>query len=422
MGVLGGHDHARTPHLDRLAARGVLFDNAHCAAPSCNPSRTATLMGVHPSRSGVYDNHQRWRPQLPNAVSLPQLFRKHGWTTMGCGKVFHVNDGKAWDVFEPELCARPKDGFRTTPSKKNESPIDGLRYGPSRAARDGAHSDERVADQVIKWLGKKHDRPVFIGCGFFNPHLPWEVPKRYFDMHPPGKVKLPEVPQDDLDDVPEAGRRLVHLDLHKQIVRKNEWKKATQAYLAATTFADVQLGRVLRALAKGPLAGNTLIVLWADHGWCLGEKFHWKKKVLWEEATRVPLIFAGQGVPSGKVCHRVVSLLDIYPTLQELCGLGDPPQQIDGSSFAPLLDNPDQPWDHAVVTTEGEGNHAVRTERWRYIRYADGSEELYDRSRDPNEWTNIARQNAGVIDGLKKWLPRTNAKAAPHEDLRCTSG
>lgn len=422
VGVLGGHPHARTPNLDRLAARGLLFENAHCAAPSCNPSRTATLTGVHPSQSGVYDNNQRWRPQLPDAVTLPQLFRRNGWTTLGCGKLFHVNDSKAWDVFEPELCSRPKDGGGTLPKKKDESPVDGLRFGPSRSGRDGVHSDERVADQVVKWLQKKHDRPVFVGCGFFNPHLPWEVPQRYFDRHPLSKLSLPEVPEDDLNDVPAAGRRMAHVELHRKIVKQHAWKRATQAYLAATSFADAQLGRVLEALATGPLAGNTIIVLWSDHGWSLGEKFHWKKKVLWEEATRVPLVLAGRGVPSGAVCRRAVSLLDVFPTLQELCGLPSPPQSLGGTSFAPLVTDPTQPWDHAVLTTEGRGNHAVRTERWRYIQYADGSEELYDRLRDPNEWTNVARSHPDTIAALQRWLPRSNAAPAPEETLRCTTG
>ena len=423
-GILGGHPHARTPNLDRLAARGVSFENAHCAAPLCNPSRTSTLTGLRPSTTGVYGNRSNWRTALPDVVSLPHLFRKQGYTTLGCGKVFHVADKKAWTEHPPSPCTRPPNAGGYEPRRRDYINIKGVRWGPSRSRRDGPHSDARVADQVSRWLSKRHDRPVFIGCGFFNPHLPWKVPRRYFEMHPLHKIEVPEVPEGDLDDVPAAGRRMAHLDIHRAITRKKAWRKAVQAYLAATSFADAQLGRVLEALAKGPKAGDTTIVVWSDHGWSLGEKFHWKKSVLWEEATRVPLVFAGRGVPKGRTSRRTVSLLDLYPTLVELAGLKPPPQAIEGRSLAPLLDDPDRPWPHAALTTMGRGNHAVRDERWRYIRYADGSEELYDHDRDPSEWDNLASRGgqAATIAQLARHLPARDAPDAPRANPKCTPG
>lgn len=422
VGILGGHRQARTPNIARLAKRGVSFENAHCTAPACNPSRTAVLTGLRPSTSGVYGNDQGWRPVLPDAVTLPQLFRRNGYTAIGSGKVFHFGDPRSWDAYHPDPCERPPDGRRATPSDSALVHIDTIKYGPSRAGRDGVMSDYKIARFVEQQLGKKHDKPFFLACGFFKPHLPWHVPQKYFDMYPLDRVAVPVVEKGDLEDIPEAGRRMARVDTHRALVRKKAWREAVQGYLAALTFADAMLGRVLDALDASDHRDDTLVVLWSDHGWALGEKFHWKKFALWEECTRVPMIIGGPGIAQGR-CARPVNLVDLYPTLADLCGFGVP-AGLDGVSLSPLLSNPAAVWDRPSVTTHGFGNHAVRDERWRYIRYADGSEELYDHDADPNEWRNLAlRPDKDEIKArLAAHLPKVQAQPAPRKKGACRSG
>ncbi len=426
-GILGGHPQARTPNLDRLAQKGLSFDNAHCAAPACNPSRGAVLTGRHPTRSGLYDNQQPFRGAMPSVKTLPQLFRGAGYKALGCGKIFHAGDPASWDEHEPEGgCGMPKGAGRAFPSD-GKRPLNGISgagsfdWGAGRSGRDGATSDDRVADQVIKWLKKEDQQPVFIGCGFFRPHLPWFVPKKYFEMFPLDSVQLPAVREDDLDDVPEAGKRMARLADHQKIVKSDQWKEAVQAYLAAVAFADAMLGRVIDALIDQGRARKTIVVVWSDHGWSLGTKFHWKKFALWEECTRVPLVLKVPGLTEkGAVCSRPVGLLDIAPTLLDLCGI-DIPEAMDGRSLRPLLTDPQASWDRPVLTTHGRGNHALRSERWRYIHYADGSEELYDHQSDPNEWTNLARDpgSAMVKAELAAFLPSSEAAEAPQGEHDC---
>ena len=257
---------------------------------------------------------------------------------------------------------------------------------------------------------------MFLACGFTRPHLPWYVPKKYFDMHPLDRVQLPLVREDDLDDVPAMGRKFARPDGdHARVTKANAWKKGVQAYLAAITFSDAMVGRVLRALETGPHANNTTVVLWSDHSWHLGEKLHWRKFTLWERSTRNILMFAAPGVTKpATVCNRTVSMMDIYPTLMDLAGLKAPGIQ-EGESLMSLLRNPQAPKQTPAVTTYLMGNHAIRTERWRYIRYKDGGEELYDRTKDPNEWTNLAGQPgmAAIKQDLSRWLPKHNEPDAP---------
>jgi arylsulfatase A-like enzyme len=257
---------------------------------------------------------------------------------------------------------------------------------------------------------------MFLACGFTRPHLPWYVPQKYFDMHPLDRVQLPIVKEDDLDDVPEIGRRFAKPQGdHARVTKADAWKKGVQAYLAAITFADAMVGRVIRALETGPHAKNTTIVLWSDHGWHLGEKLHWRKFTLWERSTRNILMVSAPGVTkAGSICNRTVSMMDIYPTLMDLTGLKAPGAQ-EGESLLPWLQNPRAPKKTPAVTTYFMGNHAVRTDQWRYIRYKDGSEELYDRARDLNEWTNLASQPqlASVKMDLARWLPKHDEPDAP---------
>ncbi|MEC8423226.1 MAG: sulfatase, partial [Myxococcota bacterium] len=413
VGILGGHQQARTPNITRLSRRGVSFENAHCAAPACNPSRTAVLTGIRPSTSGVYGNNQAWRPALPEAMTLPQMFRRGGYRALGAGKVFHFGDPRSWDRFHPDPCGRPRDRWRVDPTPSRDVKIGTIGYGPSRGGRDGVMSDYRVARFVEGQLARQHDRPFFLACGFFKPHLPWHVPQKYYEMYPLSEVVLPVARKGDLEDVPAAGRRMARVETHRALVRNKAWRSAVQGYLAALSFADAMLGRVLDALDASEHRDDTLVVLWSDHGWSLGEKFHWKKFALWEECTRVPLVIGGPGIPRGR-CARPVNLVDLYPTLADLCGL-EAPRNLDGVSLAPLVADPNAPWSGASLTTHGFGNHAVRDERWRYIRYADGSEELYDHSVDPEEWHNLASRpdTAEVKATLAAHLPGVDASPAP---------
>ncbi len=424
-GCLAGHPQAYTPNLDRLAARGVLFTRAYCAAPACNPSRVALMTGIAPYRSGIYHNSQPWRPVMPNVITLAQYFMQHGYKVMGSGKIFHgaYPDPRSWEIYWPSKTrTRPSDPLppmRPLNGIPNTAHFD---WGPIDAD-DRAMGDYKVVQWVCDRLMETHDRPFFLACGLFRPHLPWYVPRKYFERFPLDEIELPVVKEDDLADIPPAGVRMARPQRdHARVLKYHQWKNAVQGYLASIYFMDTLLGRLIDTLDRSPHAANTIVVLWSDHGWHLGEKKHWRKFALWEEATRVPLIFVvpdgvaavpGGTKPGGR-CERTVSLLDIYPTLVELCGL--PPRPgLDGRSLVRLLRNPEAEWARPAITTHGYKKHAVRTERWRYIRYADGSEELYDHSKDPYEWTNLAErpEYARIKEELAAWLPRSDAPPAP---------
>jgi arylsulfatase A-like enzyme len=416
VGALGGHPDVKTPHLDKLAARGVLFTRAYCAAPACNPSRAALLTGVRPSTSGVYHNSQPWRPALKNAVTLPQHFMAHGYTAVGGGKVFHggFDDAASWHEYfkargkSPEPAKVPANGIPNT-AHFDWGPVD---------ASDEDMPDTKMVNWAIEVLNKKHEKPFFLAAGFVKPHLPWYAPRKYFDLYPLDKVALPKVDERDLDDVPAAGKRVARPEGdHKKVVESDTWRKAVQAYLATISYFDAQLGRLIDALDKSAYASNTIVVLWGDHGWHLGEKQHWRKFALWERATKAPLLVVAPGVtrPGGR-CGRPVDFMSLYPTLAELCGLPAAKAQ-EGPSLVPLLKDPSASWEHVAITTHGRNNHAVRSERYRYIRYADGSEELYDHESDPHEWTNLAGKPelAKVREELAARLPKVNAPDAPQE-------
>lgn len=424
IGCLGGHPDVQTPNFDRLARRGVLFTNAHCAAPLCNPSRASLMTGVPPSASGVYVNNQPMRRAraLAAAVTLPQYLRRYGYRVTGAGKIYHGGfpDPQSWDEYfpsqqenqppNPEPPSKPANGIPNA-AHFDWSPVD---------VRMEEMGDYKTSEWVRASLARRHDKPFFLACGIFRPHLPWYVPRRFFDMYPADKITLPDVKENDLDDVPPAGRRMAKPDGdHAKVLKYNQWRKAVQGYLASISFADEILGRVLDGLEESPNAKDTSIVLWSDHGWHLGEKLHWRKFALWEEATHNVLMVSSPWVGRAAArCDRTVSLMDVYPTVTDLCGLPAKHGQA-GRSLLPLLQNPNAVWDHPAVTTYGQNNHSVRTERWRYIRYADGSEELYDRAVDPMEWTNLASKPDYVqtVSQLKAWLPAVNAKPSPSEGV-----
>jgi arylsulfatase A-like enzyme len=421
-----------TPNFARLAARSVTFTRAYCDAPMCNPSRTAVLTGLRPSTTGVYGNHTDWRRMLPDIVTLPALFRQAGYHAVGAGKVYHHVDRayhdersfQQWLPFVAEPLHRPRHSgrdyaeFADGTREVNAPTFD---WGPTLQP-EHEMLDERSTRLAEAFLTSEHDRPFFLAVGYYRPHLPYYVPQRYLDRWPAHRVRLPEVKADDLDDIPAAG-----LALHRAWRRMfgslmsapdpdRAWREAIAAYCAAIEYVDDLLGRLLDALDRSAYADNTVIVLWSDHGYHLGEKHHWTKFVLWERSVKVPLLIAAPGVArAGGVCGRTVALTDLFPTLVELAGL-EAPHALDGRSLVPLLRDPAAPWDRPALTTEGPGNHTVRDERWRYIRYADGGEELYDHETDPHEWTNLAGDpaHAATIARLAAWLPRTEAPMGPN--------
>lgn len=412
---LGGYEGIKTPNLDRLAAGSMTFTRAYCSAPACNPSRASLLTGIRPSTSGVYHNNQPWRRAMPDAVTLPQHFMQAGYTVRGGGKIFHGSypDPDSWQEYFAQQ-RDPGPGGKKKARRTEEEHPRPFTWGPLDVD-DREMPDAKTADWAVAQLSQPAEKPFFLAVGFYKPHLQWYVPQKYFDLYPLADVKRPIVPDDDLDDVPLLGREMAKpRGDHRLIVEGEYWESAVQAYLAAISFADGQVGRVIEALESGPHAKNTIVVLWGDHGWHLGEKEHWRKFALWEEATRVPLFISVPGTTTaGTRCDRTVSLIDLYPTLVDLCGL-PPRKELEGRSIRPLLADASAEWRHPVVTTHGRDNHAVRDERWCYIRYSDGSEELYDHQADPMEWRNLARdpQLAEVKSQLASHLPETNARDA----------
>jgi choline-sulfatase len=413
IGCLGGHPNAVTPNIDRLAARGVVFSNAHCNSPYCNPSRSSMLTGLRPSTTGVYDNNQPFRKAVPDAVTLMQHFMANDYYVLGRGKITHGRypDPPSWHEYveqgpDPKHPNAPQNGIK----------VKGIRSQFDWGALDVSDEemdDYKVATWTAKALQRKHEKPFFLACGLYKPHMPFQVPRKYFSDFPEDEIFLPPIHEKDFDDIPQAGADYRVPIYHKTVMQTNNRRKAVAGYLASVKFVDAQVGRVLDALDNSAYANNTVIVLWGDHGWHLGEKLHWRKGALWEEATRTPIMFAGPGVASGH-CERPVSLIDIYPTLINLCDLSER-EGLEGANIKSLLKQPSLQWDRPVVTTYLRGNHSIRSERWRYIRYHDGAEEFYDHLHDKMEWTNLAGQAQfkDVIAAHAAWLPKIDAPVGP---------
>jgi len=406
VGHLKRNPQTITPNLDRLASWGVSFQHAYCAAPACNPSRAALMSGLRPSTTGVYHNPNDYRPHIKSEQTLNVWFRTQGYRVTGAGKIYHgaferLDD---WDDYQK----RSKVVNKGAHSKHDHN---GIKWSVLKGD-DDAVADYFTVSYCIDELQKTgRTKPFFLACGIFRPHMPWSVPQKYYDMHPLADIQLPPHRENDLDDIPPAGVKTAKPNGdHKSILKGDVWKEAVQAYLASVTYADGQLGRLLDAFEDSGLKDNTVVVLWGDHGWHLGEKHHWRKFALWEEATRAPLIWVAPGVtPKNQICSRTVDFMSIYPTLCDLTGVAEP-DHLDGISIKPLLENPDAEWNHPAVTTHGRNRHAVRSERWRYIRYEDGSEELYDHDVDPYEWTNVADKPefATVKAELAMAFPKVN--------------
>jgi arylsulfatase A-like enzyme len=437
IGHLGGHPAAKTPHLDRLAARGTSFTNAHCNAPLCNPSRTAVMTGLRPSTTGIHGLEPWFRalPEYRAHVTLPQHFAAHGYRTFASGKVYHSAVWRAGGDtgLAPEFqIIGPAGGFGPMPAAKlvGETPDGNNRlvdWGVwPLEGDDSSKGDYKVASWTVEQIKRApKDQPWFIAAGFLAPHVPCFATQKWFELYPDDDSLLPEVSEGDRDDTPRFSWYM-HWSLPEPRLRwlkeRGQWRQLVRAYLASTSFVDAQIGRVLTALEEAGVADNTIVVVWGDNGWHLGEKGVTGKNTLWDPATRVPLIFAGPGVTSGQRVGQPAELLDIFPTLVELAGL-DPRDGLEGLSLAAQLRDARARRDRPAVTTHNQGNHAVRSERWRYIRYADGSEELYDIAQDPREWTNLAGRDdvREVLAEHRRWLPGIDRPMAPGSAHRVLS-
>ncbi|WP_273277213.1 sulfatase [Maribacter polysiphoniae] len=460
-GALKGYPKAITPNMDKLFDEGVLFTNAHCSQPVCTASRNATLSGIHPTTSGWYSSTKNMRKNYDTVMEghqmLPEYFKANGYNTYATGKVFH--DGESdhpkrtkdfWTEFSPHFWNGmekhikengygyrgkmfypfPKGGGQLVQlygedniikNYKDTNRFYSLCGGPleKEDIPEKGMYDEQIADWAINKLNEKQDKPFFMAVGFIRPHVPYTAPKKYFDLYPIEDIKLPEIPDNEFEDIPMMGKAIAYGYTPKGgwgdvSAKKEILPELIQSYLACVSFVDDQIGKVLKALENSPNGKNTIVVLWSDHGQHLGEKRHFRKQALWEEATRVPLFFkVPNNKNNGQKSSQVVSLLDIYPTLTDLCGLPKLPK-LEGESLVPLINAPEKKQDRAILTTWYYKNHAVRSNDYRYIHYRDGGEELYDHTTDPGEHINLADdpKYLSVIEDHKKWLPKTNALPA----------
>ncbi|QEG02401.1 Choline-sulfatase [Stieleria maiorica] len=410
------------PNLKALAQSGVNFKYAYTSAPVCSPSRTAFFSGVAPWKSGIYNNAQSISTSTAlnqdAVLSLAGLFRKSGYATFGYGKITHGWDQKQhWDDHV---------GHKRDPAPPG-APLAGLSRGEQDWGKihltEDQMNDTLGANKAIAVLEEQHDKPFFLAYGSFNPHMPWYVPQKYFDMYPLDQIVLPELKEDDLEDLPPLAKAVSDGlgSFADKVIRSGKHKEAVQAYLATTTYVDTQFGRVLDALEKSPYKDNTIVVFLTDHGFHLGEKHHWQKTTLWEEGTHTLLMFRAPGVTqAGGVSERFVSLLDIYPTLAELCELS-PPATIDGRSLVPLLKDPMAPWESTAITGLCDKSKtdlayvSIRHELGRYTRYGSDEEEFYDTSKDPHEWTNEISnpKYATIVKKLRTLVPSFEETAQP---------
>jgi len=413
IGCLEGHPQAITPNIDKLAGKGTLFANAHCQAPVCQPSRSSMMTSTYPSSTGLYflSPGIRESPVTKNAVTMPERFAKEGYKVFGAGKIFHHKLNNS--VFKKVGEYLRTGGFGPSPKKKINYPIGHPLWDwGAYPNEDQKMPDYKLAEYGKKLLSQKFDKPFFMALGFYRPHVPMYAPQKWLDMYPLKDIKLPVIKKNDVADLSDYAKNLTSLNhvspTHKWILDNDkQWEKATQAYLASITFVDHYVGEILKALENGPNADNTIVVLFSDHGFHMGEKEHWAKRTLWEDGTRVPVIIAGKGLNAKQVSKRPVGLIDIYPTLLDLCGI-EKDDKHEGLSLKPLLNKPDAEWDTPARTSFGLGNHSIRSTKWRYIKYVDGSQELYDLESDPNEWNNLASdpKYADVLKEHAKWLPK----------------
>jgi uncharacterized sulfatase len=399
-----GHPLVKTPNIDRIAKMGVRFDRAYNQFPLCSPSRTSLMTGLAPDTTNVYELQTHFRKNLPDVVTLGQLFQQNGYFTARAGKIYHygvpgqvctdgLDDKPSWNhVFNP--CG--VDKMKEEPLLTNYTPKRGLGSAIgfyASSAKDEEHTDGILANEVVKMLEEHSKEAFFIGAGFYRPHVPWIAPTKYFDQFPLRKIELIPFDESEMHIAPELAyfTRPAHWGMNEQ-----QRKEAMQAYFASIAFMDAQVGKLLDALDRLSLTANTTIVFWSDHGYALGEHGQWMKQQLFENVARVPLLIGGNGVGArGKSCSRTVELLDLYPTLADLCGLKGAPSNLHGHSVKPLLDKPDAAWAHPGISQVRRGKlmgYSIRNERYRYTCWDDGreGEELYDYESDPRELKNLA--------------------------------
>jgi len=434
---------AITPNIDRLAAEGIQFQNAHCVVPACNPSRTALLTGLRPETTGQYENPNNFRdkPGGMDITTLPQFLQSMGYETVGAGKVFHkqrgtreepmpMSDPVSWDyqwkgnigtpgiqLFRDEegngAWLEGADSFEGLPivGYIRKSDV----WGPIDVPKEEC-GDWQMADFCADYLQQDHDKPFFLACGIFRPHSPQIAPREYFDLYPLDKIQLPDPPEEDMKDIPEIAKTNFSTGYARLLRAKGKWRIAVQAYLASMSFADDCVGHVLESLENSQYKDNTIVVFWSDHGWQLGHKDRWEKFTLWHQSTNAPMVIKTPQSKAAGICETPVSFLDIYPTVVDLLGYPQP-EYLEGHSLTPLLEDVqyDWPWPAVICHYEWphkvEGpkhhHHSVEFKNWNYILYTDGSEELYDHRNDPIEFYNLAGDpsNRQLMDDLKKWIP-----------------
>lgn len=439
VGCMDSRPNAVTPNIDRLAAMGVNFSNAHTAGTYCAPSRAAIFTGQYASTTGIY-KYQCYQAVHPEFVPLQCAFHEAGYETYGAGKLYHHMDGyidtRGWTEFFLRSQRQRENGWpldswgedmplpdQGTQTKENRGAYNkrGQRkWGVLKNKQEGEMADTIRTEWIVSKLKEKHDKPFFIGLGLYSPHIPNYCPQKYYDLYDRDKLAMPAKMEGDLDDLPEPKRS----QMKKQAIMFKKFyedtgllPEAVHSYLACMSYTDAMIGRVLKALEASPYADNTIIVLWSDNGFHYGEKGHFGKKELWQRSTNIPFVWAGPGVAKGKKTDVTVSLIDMYPTFVELCGLPVPPQKLEGVSLATTLKDPASAKDRDVYVPQIEPNgYAIINRKWRYIKYADDTEELYNVQKDHNEWENLAEnpEYTGIKKALRAAAPETFAKPAPN--------
>tara|TARA_B100000809_G_scaffold19840_2_gene17465 strand:- start:13465 stop:14958 length:1494 start_codon:yes stop_codon:yes gene_type:complete len=416
IGAMEGHPNAKTPNIDRLASQGMLFTNAHSTAALCGPSRASIMTGLRPTTTGIYwhikdKDIKKASPATKGIAFLPEYFGDHGYKTMGIGKIFH--NSSAEGAFE-QYGGRIK-GFGPKPDKAFAWDSNGTNtdWGVF-PEKDEDMIDYKSAIWAIDKIKEDHHRPFLLTVGFIRPHAPWYAPQKYFDLNPLEDIITPPYLATDMNDVPQISKAIHEMPMMPTTdwaIKNGEWAKAVQGYLASISFVDQYVGEILDELEQSPYRDNTIVVLWSDHGYHLGEKGRFAKHSVWEEATHVPFIIKSPETLKGQKLATPVSLLDLYPTLLDIAGLPAYDRN-EGTSLKPLLTGDANTSGRPAITTYGEGNHSIRGERYRYIRYSDGSEELYDHDKDPEEWTNLAL-NKEYADIKKRFIKHLPINPAP---------
>ncbi len=423
---IGGQEGVKTPSIDQFRKSAVTFSKAGCPAPLCMPSRASFFTGIFPHHSGVYANGgDPWNSSevLKKAETLPELFRRNGYYAFGRGKIYHAKmeagriernfDNRP--IFEGGFGPFPDEQHRVF-TKKDKFP----EFWGVQAFPDSLFPDVINTNAVIDFLKESHEKPFFITLGLWRPHTPFTAPQRFFDLYDPDKIEIPKgYHANDLDDVPEFGRSLLDPFGRFEVTgagNTERWKHFIHGYYACTSFADWNIGRVIEAVKQSGLAENTIIVLLSDNGFHIGTKNHWEKNTLWSASAIVPLMIRMPGsAANGTMVQSPVGLIDLYPTIVDLCSLEAPKQKLDGKSLRPFFRKPGYTWKRPTLTSLGENLVSVQTQDYRYVQYPDLTNELYDVFNDPYEWNNLAekRELYPIIKKHKKYIPPFFMKEVP---------